>query len=79
MTSSQSDPTASALSISIVRGDPTPAEVAAVTAVVSAALEEIADDNARQSSVGVSAWQRSQRTVRSPLHPGHGAWRSFSG
>jgi hypothetical protein len=67
------------LTISVVRGDPTSAEVAAVTAVVSAALEELADENARQSATVVSAWQRSQRSVRGPITPGYGAWRAFSG
>ena len=65
------------LSISIVRGDPSAEEVAAVTAVLSAALEELADANARESVVTTSAWQRGQRNIRQPIHPGPGAWRSF--
>jgi hypothetical protein len=64
--------------VRIVRGDATPLEVATVTAVLTAALEELADDNAHVETSGPSAWQRSQRNVRSTLQPGHGAWRGFS-
>ena len=64
--------------IRIVRGNPTPAEVAAVTAVLSGVLEELADERGRELGTGTSAWQRSQRSLRVPLAPGHGAWRGFS-
>ena len=64
--------------IRIVRGNPTPAEVAAVTAVLSGVLEELADERGRELGTGTSAWQRSQRALRVPLAPGHGAWRGFS-
>jgi hypothetical protein len=63
----------------VVRGNPTPEELAAVTAVLSAAVEELADDNARVSVTETSAWSRSQRSLRGPLVPGNGAWRGFSG
>ena len=69
---------ASAPSFTIVAGDPSPAEVAAVTAVLGAALEEIASDHERASSTGTSAWQRSQRAIRTPILRGHDAWRGFS-
>jgi len=49
-----------------------------VTAVLTAALEELADDSARTEASGPSAWQRSQRNVRGTIQPGHGAWRGFS-
>ncbi len=67
------------VAISIVRGDPTPTEVAAVTAVVSGALEELANANAREALVITSAWQRGQRNIRGPITPGPGSWRSFNG
>lgn len=54
-------------------------DVAAVTAVVRAALEQLAEESAAEESTAPSAWARSQRTLRTPLHPGPGAWRSFSG
>jgi hypothetical protein len=70
---------AAAASLRIVSGDPTPAELAAVTAVLTAALEEMADDAAGQEVPAISAWQRSQRPVRGPVPRGRGTWRGFSG
>jgi hypothetical protein len=60
--------------IRIVSGNPEPDEVAAVTAVISAALDELGGEQRRRQNGGPSAWQRSQRAVRSPLV--RGAWRS---
>jgi hypothetical protein len=60
--------------IRIVSGNPDDAEVAAVTAVLSAALDELAGEQRRRQSGGPSAWARSQRSVRSPLV--RGAWRT---
>jgi hypothetical protein len=60
--------------IRIVSGNPDPEEIAAVTAVLSAALEELGGEQRRRQNGGPSAWQRSQRAVRSPLV--RGAWRS---
>jgi hypothetical protein len=62
----------------IVAGSPTPAELAAISAVISGMLAELANDD-RAVPPRVSAWQRSQRSIRRPLTPGPGAWRSFSG
>ena len=67
---------AAALSFTIVAGDPTPAEVAAVTAVLGAALEELASDRERNAASGPSAWQRSQRAIRTPIVRGHDTWRA---
>jgi hypothetical protein len=60
--------------IRIVSGNPDPEEIAAVTAVLSAALEELGGEQRRRQNGGPSAWQRSQRAVRSPLV--RGAWRT---
>ncbi len=65
-------------SFSVIAGDPTPGELAAVTAVIEAMIEEQGEDDARRGR-GMSAWQRSQRPIRGTLAPGYGAWRSFSG
>jgi len=67
----------------VISGDPTPTELAAVTAVVLALVEEAQDEQyaleaAASARPGPSAWQRSQRAVRRPLRPGFGAWRGFS-
>jgi hypothetical protein len=64
--------------ISIDAGNPSPTELAAVTAVLTASLAE-REERSLSSGTRVSAWQRSQRAVRSPLTPGYGAWRGFSG
>ncbi|HTE60698.1 MAG TPA: acyl-CoA carboxylase subunit epsilon [Solirubrobacteraceae bacterium] len=61
--------------IRILFGDPDAEEIAAVTAVLSAALEELGGEQRRRQSAGPSAWQRSQRSVRTPLV--RGAWRSL--
>ncbi len=63
-------------SIRVVSKNATDSDIAAVTAVLTAALDELA---AAQSGEGpaVSAWHRSQRALRTPLTPGAGAWRSF--
>jgi hypothetical protein len=62
----------------VVAGAPTPEELAAITAVITSMIEEL-EDGQRAEGPRVSAWQRSQRSIRVPLHPGAGAWRSFSG
>ncbi len=63
--------------IRILGGNATTDEVAAVTAVLTAALDELAGESRRRSETGASAWQRSQRAVRQPLT--HGAWRNLDG
>jgi hypothetical protein len=60
--------------IRILGGNPDASEIAAVTAVLAAALDELGGQQRRQQASGTSAWQRSQRAVRSPLV--RGAWRS---
>ena len=60
--------------IRFLKGDPDAEEVAAITAVLSTALEELAGEQRRAHSSGPTAWQRSQRTVRSPLT--RGDWQS---
>jgi hypothetical protein len=72
-----SDVTDGAPSIKVISKNATPLEIAAVTAVVTATLEELADAQSTDEATP-SAWQRSQRSLRTPLHPGPGAWRGFS-
>lgn len=65
------------LAISVLRGEPTEEELAAVMAVLSEAYateveQAVADDNPASS-----AWARSQRTLRQPLARGAGAWERF--
>jgi hypothetical protein len=65
--------------IAVIAGSPDAEELAAVTAVLATVLDELAAEQGRREQAGPSAWARSQRGVRSPLQPGHGAWRTFSG
>ena len=67
------------LEFSILSGDPTPEELAAVTAVIEALAQEHDDGELDGRRPGPSAWERTQRATRDTLHPGHGAWRGFSG
>jgi len=63
----------------IVTSGVTPEEVAAVTAVVEAALEELAAEMTADSAPPVSLWHRGPSSVRGTLRPGSGEWRSFTG
>ncbi|MFC5503434.1 acyl-CoA carboxylase epsilon subunit [Lysinimonas soli] len=64
-----------AYDIHISGGSPTPEEIAAVTAVLTAALEELAGESRRRQRLAPTAWERSQRAVRTPLGPG--TWATF--
>ncbi len=65
---------APAADIRILAGDPTAEELAAVTAVLAAALDQLAAENRRRDPVP-SGWDRSVRSPRHPLTPG--AWSTF--
>ena len=65
--------------ISVVSTGAETSDVAAVTAVVRAALDELAAGLELGTGPSRSAWQLSQRGVRATITPGPGAWRSFSG
>ena len=75
--SNQASPDGAVLDIRILHGSPDDEAVAALTAVVSAALEELAAEANREEST-VNAWAQSQRQLRGTLRPGAGAWRGFS-
>ena len=65
--------------IQIIGGSPTAEEVAAVTAVLQASLAELAAEQALLDTDSTTAWQRSQRQLRAPLHNARGSWRSSAG
>ena len=69
---------ADAPAITVIGGNPTASELAAVTAVIAALAQEQSDDDRSASEPTTSAWQRSQRSLRPALEPGPGAWRGFS-
>lgn len=68
-----------AAELRVLSGNPTDAELAAVTAVLTATIEDERDSAGRASDPQRSAWQRAQRPIRLPLSRGVGTWRSFSG
>lgn len=55
------------------------AETAAVNATISALLREESDARRAVENSAPDAWQRSQRGLRAPHHPGPGQWRGFHG
>jgi len=61
--------------VTITGGNPSDEEIAALTAVLTAALDELAGDHRRRQRLTPTAWERSQRAVRTPLTPG--TWQSF--
>ncbi|MET4639100.1 acyl-CoA carboxylase epsilon subunit [Mycetocola sp. 2940] len=66
------------VNVRVISGSPTADEIAAVTAVLTAAVIEEAAGADAVPSLGPSAWQRSQRILRTPLQAGPGQWRNFS-
>jgi hypothetical protein len=75
---SDDQPDATAPEFSVVAGSPGPAELAAVTAVLGALLEQLGDERAQVGRSAPNAWERSQRPIRGTLATGPGAWRGFS-
>ena len=58
----------------VVKGDPTPEELAALIAVVTA--RAAAAPAPESSQPHASDWSSYWRNVRRPLHPGPGRWRA---
>lgn len=63
--------------IRVVRGNPTPDELAAVVSVLEAMAAELQGLQARSAEKAASAWVQSQRPIRTPILPGFTRWRSF--
>ena len=61
--------------IKITGGHPSDEEIAALTAVLTEALDELAGEDRRRQRLTPSAWERSQRAVRTPMTPG--TWQTF--
>jgi len=64
--------------IRVVRGNPTPDELAAIVSVIEAMTAEIEGTKARAQARAASAWRLSQRPIRTPLIRGLTRWRSIS-
>ncbi|MGH3342039.1 MAG: acyl-CoA carboxylase subunit epsilon [Carbonactinosporaceae bacterium] len=62
----------------VVRGEPTPAELAALVTVLSAlsALSALLSTARSESADSLSAWRDRSALLRKPLSPGPGAWRA---
>lgn len=67
------------LGLRVISGDPTAQELAAVTAVISGVVEEIADARELAAPVAGSQWTSRSAALRQPLAAGRGAWNSFHG
>ncbi len=63
----------------VLSGKPSATELAAVTAVLSAAIADARTPSESTREPQRTAWQRAQRPVRVPLSRGVGTWRSFAG
>lgn len=63
-----------ASAILVTAGDPSPEELAAVTAVLQAALDELAGVH-RVEQRTTSSWERGRRPLRMPLQ--RGAWNAW--
>jgi hypothetical protein len=59
--------------LTIVAGQPTPEETAAVVVVLNALTSPTASSRARPAR---SEWAARSRFMRAPLTPGPGAWRA---
>jgi hypothetical protein len=57
----------------VLRGNPDDAELAALTVVLAAAASAPAAPPRRERR---SKWADRARLLRTPLHPGEGAWRA---
>ena len=57
--------------LTVVRGEPTPEQLAALTAVIAARAAAGSDD---EPPAAPSLWSRPQ--LRAPLSPAPGAWRA---
>ncbi|HEY6787238.1 MAG TPA: acyl-CoA carboxylase subunit epsilon [Trebonia sp.] len=62
--------------LQVVRGDATPEEIAALVATLSAvAAARGSGASAGDRGQNVRNWNHPARLLRTPVHPGPGAWR----
>ncbi|GAB3616085.1 hypothetical protein GCM10027416_06420 [Okibacterium endophyticum] len=66
------------IAVRVVNGSPSAGDIAAVTAVLTAALVEQAGAQDAVPQAAESAWQRSRRRLRTPLEPGAGRFSSWA-
>jgi hypothetical protein len=63
-------------SFSVLRGNPTPEELAVVVALLQAASASAAAGSTGTIAVPVSSWSRNFGLLRVPITPGYGQWRA---
>lgn len=68
-----------AATLRVHRGNPTPAELAAITAVLAGVAEELGGRLQRRPETHSTAWEAVQRPLRAQILPGITRWRGFSG
>lgn len=71
---SEAEETPRPLFLQIVRGNPTDEQIAALSAVLAAAADAGADEQAKPATKG--AWAHPERAVRTAYQHGHGGWRA---
>lgn len=62
--------------VKLVRGNPTPAELAASIAVVEAATAEAALQASANRAAPKSTWNRNSVNLRGGITPGFGQWKA---
>ena len=73
------DADAAPTAMAILSGSPTPAELAAVTAVLlAAAAEATLSEESLSPAMATETWQRNRHTLRATVTPARGAWRGFA-
>ena len=62
----------------VVRGNPTPEELATVIALIAAANAEALQQSAGLERKLTSTWSRNASMLRGPIQPGPGQWKFAS-
>lgn len=75
-TPNASEPGEHAPYLRVVRGDATPEEIAALTAVLTVRTAQTAHEGTAADGGPHSGWRDRSRLLRAPLRPGPSAWRA---
>ena len=78
MTRHAAEPDATPALFSVSGGNPSPAELAAITAVVEGLVDELESSRHTATLTGPTGWERSARPVVTDVVPARGAWRAIA-
>jgi hypothetical protein len=78
MTRHAAEPDATPALFSVSGGNPSPAELAAITAVVEGLVDELESSRRAATLTGPTGWERSARPVTIGIVPARGSWRSIA-